>query len=353
MADVVKTRGSLYFLRDIDYLSGKKGAYVKIGIVRKDKSTEARIKEHQTGNPRGIVDEYTLADVPFVEALETHLHYHFNEKWIAGEWFHMNEIFVKEVVVKEAKRLRKEQLKFEDQIYAAEALSTQVSNGKKRKATAAELKLKAKYSKIKLEADIADAYLKIARSTLLQTIGNTGFIEGVFHLTKSKDSLKFDASAFKKENETLYNSYCEEKEGGFLKTFKVLGTKKLKEENHVLYDESRNLPKDDYSIADLDKTKKRSKKIEQAHWVFLQAQRERKILDWELTKLEAQLKYTISDYNEIEEVCTWERRQKDPTISFNMDLFKEKEPEEYKKYLKSKKGSVLPKLELTRPYPTN
>ena len=200
MADVVKTRGSLYFLRDIDYLSGKKGAYVKIGIVRKDKSTEARIKEHQTGNPRGIFDEYTLADVPFVEALETHLHYHFNEKWIAGEWFHMDENFVKEVVVKEAKRLRKEQLKFEDQIYAAEALSTQVSNGKKRKATAAELKLKAKYSKTKLEADIADAYLKIARSTLLQTIGNTGFIEGVFHLTKSKDSLKFDASAFKKEN---------------------------------------------------------------------------------------------------------------------------------------------------------
>ena len=85
----------------------------------------------------------------------------------------------------------------------------------------------------------------------------------------------------------------------------------------------------------------------------MQAQRERKILDWELTKLEAQLKYTISDYNEIEEVCTWERRQKDPTISFNMDLYKEKEPEEYKKYLKSKKGSVLPKLELTRPYPAN
>ena len=39
MAEIVKTRGSLYFLRDIDYLTGEKGAYVKIGIVRKDKKT--------------------------------------------------------------------------------------------------------------------------------------------------------------------------------------------------------------------------------------------------------------------------------------------------------------------------
>ena len=351
MAGVVKTRGSLYFLRDVDYLTGQKGPYVKIGIVRKDKTTESRIKEHQTGNPRDIFDEHTLADVPFVEALETHLHYHFNEYWIAGEWFNMDESFVKKEVLKEAKRLRKEQLKFEEQINSADILSAQASNGEKRAANKAELKLQKEFHTVKLNADIADSQLKIARSALLQCIGKTGFVKGVYHLTKSKDSIKFDASALKKENESLYKKYCYEKEGGFLKTFKVLGGTKLKDEDETLYNKAKELPKENYTVADIKKNKKRSAKIEDLHWAFLKAQREHKLLDWELTKLEAQLKVAIAHYNAIDEICTWERKQKDATEAFDEDLFKEKEPKQYLKYLKVKIGSVLPKLELTRAYP--
>ena len=49
---------------------------------------------------------------------------------LPGNGFHMDEEFVKKVVVKEAERLRQEQLKFEKKIYLAEELSTQLSNGK-------------------------------------------------------------------------------------------------------------------------------------------------------------------------------------------------------------------------------
>ena len=350
MAEIVKTRGSLYFLRDVDYLTGEKGAYVKIGIVRKDKKTETRIKEHQTGNPRGIIDEYTLADVPFVEALETHLHYHFNEHWITGEWFHMDEEFVKKVVVEEAERLRQEQLTYERQINAAEALSAQLSNGQTRKPNKVELKMRDVHQLIKFNIEVADAKLKIAKSALIQSIGKYGSVAEVFHLSKSKDAIKFDATAFKNANQVLYDSYCFEKEGGFQKTFKVEGGPKLKIEDETLYNKSKAVPKESYSNAQLSKDKKRSKKIEALHWAYLEAQRASKLLDWELTKLEAQLKTSCGHYDAIDETCTWVRKQKDSTMSFDEKLFEEKEPKEYLKYLKVKSGNFIGKIELTRAY---
>ena len=91
MAALALKEGSLYFLRDKDYLNGEVGRYVKIGIVREDKSTEQRMQQHQTGNPRGMLNAATLKEVPFVEKLETRLHYRFNEKWITGEWFELSE----------------------------------------------------------------------------------------------------------------------------------------------------------------------------------------------------------------------------------------------------------------------
>jgi len=351
MAEIVKTRGSLYFLRDIDYLTGEKGAYVKIGIVRKDKTTEARIKQHQTGNPRGIIDEYTLSDVPFVEALETHLHYHFNALWITGEWFHMDEEFVKKVVVKEAERLRQEQLKFEKKIYLAEELSTQLSNGKTRKAKKSEHKLIEAAHLIKLQIETADAKLCIAKSALIKSIGKNGEVPGVFHLSKSKDAIKFDATAFKNGNPALYEEYCYEKDGGFQKPFKLENTPKLKTVNPTLYDKKQKLPKERYKLSQIGKQKKRSKKIEALHLDYLNAIREFKLLDWELKKLEAQLKTCCGNFDGIEEVCTWVRKFKASKQVLNEKLFEEEQPEEYLKYLTLKSGNFIGRIELSRAYP--
>jgi len=44
MASIATTEGSLYFLGDKDYLTGKLGPYVKIGIVRYDKPTDTECK---------------------------------------------------------------------------------------------------------------------------------------------------------------------------------------------------------------------------------------------------------------------------------------------------------------------
>ena len=89
------TPGQLYFIRDKDYITGEVGKYVKIGIVKEDGTTEKRVKEHQTGNPRGIFPVDEVTDVPFVVRLETQIHYENNEKWICGEWFLLDDKEVK------------------------------------------------------------------------------------------------------------------------------------------------------------------------------------------------------------------------------------------------------------------
>ena len=126
---------------------------------------------------------------------------------------------------------------------------------------------------------------------------------------------------------------------------------KLKNEDETLYNNSKAVPKESYSNAQLGKNKKRSKKIEELHWTYLEALRVSKLLDWELTKLEAQLKTSCGHYDAIDETCTWVRKQKDSTMSFDEKLFEEKEPKEYLKYLKVNSGNFIGKIELTRAYP--
>ena len=43
--------GEIYFIHTIDQASGDSHGYYKIGIVRNERDSEQRIKEHQTGNP--------------------------------------------------------------------------------------------------------------------------------------------------------------------------------------------------------------------------------------------------------------------------------------------------------------
>jgi hypothetical protein len=107
MAKITLKKGSLYLLREQDYLSGNVSRYVKIGLVRDDKETAERIAEHQTGNPRAIFDYKTL-ESPLVEHLETQLHYRFADKWVTGEWFDLTEKEIK-LVIKEAENIIEEQ----------------------------------------------------------------------------------------------------------------------------------------------------------------------------------------------------------------------------------------------------
>ena len=48
--------GWLYFLGEEDYTTGIHSPYVKIGKTDYDKPVSERIREHETGNPRRVLE---------------------------------------------------------------------------------------------------------------------------------------------------------------------------------------------------------------------------------------------------------------------------------------------------------
>ena len=351
---LVKTNGSLYFLRDKDYLTGDMGRYVKIGIVRKDKSTEKRIKEHQTGNPRDIIDVHTITGVPFVEKLETLIHYRFNEKWITGEWFDLDDKELKEVV-KEATRMRDEQRLFESVILKTEKLSAVESNGITRPPTAAEENLRVEYiTKLKRAKEI-EAHLLLKRAEFCKLLGTKyGVIKGVLDMIFTTDSLTFDAKAFKSAHPTLHDAYLKtETEEKIKEDFEIIGEKDaaLSKWNKRLEDRKKKIPKEHFDRSQENSVLTRTKKIESLHSDHLALQKELTLLQWQLELIKYQLKAAVDKNENIEGVCRWKRTTTAVTTTkFDEETFKKDHPAIYLVHYKVKLGHHKINIHGHRPY---
>ena len=84
------TPGELYFVGEEDLNDGTLTPLVKIGIVRQnqDRTSEERVGEHQTGNPRRL-RVLRVFPSPVVERVETLLLTEFAPRRIGGEWFYL------------------------------------------------------------------------------------------------------------------------------------------------------------------------------------------------------------------------------------------------------------------------
>ena len=339
---LVKTYGSLYFLRDKDYLTGDMGRYVKIGIVRNDKSTDKRIKEHQTGNPRDIIDVHTIAGVPFVEKLETLVHYRFNEKWITGEWFDLDDKELK-VVINEAERMKDEQVLFESAILKSEKLSSTESNGISRAATAAEEGLRDEYiTKLKRTKEL-EARLALVRADFCHELGKKyGTIKGVLDMSFTSDSLSFDTSGFKSAHPSLFDEYSKsESEEKIKESFEIIGEKDaaLAKWNKPLDEQKKKISKEHFNRKQENIELTRSKKIENLHAEHLGFLKELNLLQWDLELIKYQLKAAVDKDEKIDGVCSWKRTTILATSTkFDEDRLKKDHPAIYLAHYAVKTG---------------
>jgi hypothetical protein len=88
------TPGEIYFIGEKDLKTGLNTSYCKIGIVRDGakgpRSSDERLLEHQTGNPRKLF----LRDIvvaPAVEEIETRVHRIFAPLRVNGEWLELSD----------------------------------------------------------------------------------------------------------------------------------------------------------------------------------------------------------------------------------------------------------------------
>jgi hypothetical protein len=96
-SDSILHPGEVYFIREIDVLSGVPLDYVKIGLVRHDRDSSTRSKEHQTANPRDL-DLICAIRTECVGSVEKYLHWRYLRDGVRGEWFKFDTSRLEEAI---------------------------------------------------------------------------------------------------------------------------------------------------------------------------------------------------------------------------------------------------------------
>ena len=352
MAKIKLTPGQLYFLREKDFLTKETTQYVKIGLVRDSKETEQRIKEHQTGNPRNIYDYCSLIS-PFVEHLETHLHYKFGSKWITGEWFDMS-ITEMDEAIHVAKQLIAEQNEIKDDLEKSYELANVASNGEIICASQLAEELWGDLISLKVEMDRNATLIDIIRSQIGLILGTSGSIDGVAKHIIRRGTDSFDKNTFAAENPGIYEQYATIKISPVSGSFTLKGKKSLKDTEPELYLKKKGLPKLEIKVdlIDEDALVPRTGELEELHKEYIELQKNKHNYSWDYLRLEARLKILVGNSEGIDGLCGWKREPKSK-IEFDAALFRQNYPELYKQYLKTGLDSSALSIFNWRAYPTN
>ena len=350
---MVRTPGSLYFLRERDFLSGNISPYVKIGLVRNDKKTASRIAEHQTGNPREIMDYQTIA-VPFVEELETRLHYLYGTRWIAGEWFLLHEAELKEVIAV-AKQYVKRQEKLKQSYEKLDEFEQVSSNGLLKVPDRKDLEIWRALKQNKEQLIQIEAHAKYFDLQLRLAMGNYRGIEGVISTQIKTISATFDKAAFLAADDAhpeLLSSFNELKQGGLASQWGVKQISKLQELDPELAARIKSLPKPKFDAAHLKKNAlKRQAQHEEWHEQLILASAQKAQIEWDLIELETALKLRVADCDGITDLCSWTRTIKEDRFEPNLAAFKQAHPELVIRYQKPESSVVSLLIHPHRSYP--
>lgn len=350
---MVRTPGSLYFLRERDFLSGNISPYVKIGLVRNDKKTASRIAEHQTGNPREIMDFQTIA-VPFVEELETRLHYLYGTRWIAGEWFLLHEAELKEVITV-AKQYVRRQEKLKQAYVKLDEFEQIPSNGLLKVPDRKDIEIWRALKRNKEQLIQVDAQAKFFDLQLRLAMGNYRGIEGVISTQIKTIAASFDKAAFLAADNThpnLLSAYNELKQGGLASQWGIKQISKLQELDPELAERIKSLPKPKLDAKDMKKKAlKRQPQHEEWHEQLILASAQKAQIEWDLIELETELKLRVADCDGITDLCSWTRTIKEDRFEPNLAAFKQAHPDLVMRFQKPESNTVSLLIHPHRSYP--
>jgi hypothetical protein len=126
--------GEVYFICERDRLDGTRTGCVKIGIVEDaNQSSQKRLKQHQTGNPRDL-ELHHVTQTPAPHRVETFLHKRFGPNRARSEWFRLSDAEL-DLAVQAAEEMAKEAFQYISVITESKNLQRVVSSPEKVKPT--------------------------------------------------------------------------------------------------------------------------------------------------------------------------------------------------------------------------
>tara|TARA_S200000501_G_C20745332_1_gene709246 strand:- start:29 stop:1135 length:1107 start_codon:yes stop_codon:yes gene_type:complete len=352
MADPALTEGTLYVNRDRDFRTGEIGPYVKLGVVRRERESSARNLEHQTGNPREIITLHELFS-PMVDNLETQLHNRFASYWVHGEWFEMDDEFVKTEVLPLAERIISQQKESFSDFEAKLIQKAVVSSDMVRKATDEEKEVAEKCFAAREALIQAKSLKDFIDSQIRIMVGTDNGIEGIVNLSYKKGPTSFDKKKFLEENDELAKQYFEEREDKLSGSIILAKGKSLNDLNDIADEKIKEKKKEIPKFSWKSKGKKAKSRDDSSlilHAAYVNSMKAVAEADWEFERQKARLVKLLGEDKGIEGIITYNRTIKTQEPAFNASKFKEENPELHASYLKEGKETVAVKIQTYRAY---
>ena len=340
--------GWLYFLSEEDYTTGIRSSYVKIGKTDYDKPVSERIKEHETANPRRILEVAPSIRTEFIDPLETHMHHRFSLNRVHGEWFRFTSAELRAAVV-EARRVNAEMSALARRAKRANSIAKKVSNGSVKKATTAAKKAHAAYVVAEKQRSLLELQQWSAELELRRLAGACEGINEIANQIMPTPSVTLDKDVFEAARGALYRGFVVQKTsfgGRFSITGKPTAAKEHPVEREKVLAKVAKLPAVKVVKGGM-KSRSASAKKWHAEWLRLHA--EMAALDWEVSRREIEIKSLCGDSDGIEGVCTWKRENK-TAATFDGAAFKKTHPRIWQSFTKTGKSSPRFTVYPMRPY---
>ena len=318
--------GLLYIIGEHDH-HGATTDLFKIGIVRDNdsaRSVEERLREHQTGNPREL-DVVHSATTPFVERIETLLHGQHATRRVGGEWFHLPDNTLANVIMTSTSHIATAQVMTPLVEHATE-LATITSNGEVMTADDHTRHLHAELHATRAQIRLCSTAIDHLTAQLLEAQRADQPRRPWVTIEHKAPRRTFDKTAFASAHPTIYEQYVIEQQTS-KKTFRVFTTKN----EPAVPLAGSGLP----SVIDTHHTYGAdSHSGNEIHTAYLQVLEFQAPLIWREEQLDTELRVACADHDGIDGICTW-KRATTTTLGFDTERFKHDHPELYDTYTKT------------------
>ena len=313
--------GTLYFMRERDFLTGEEFDYFKIGIVKGDRSVEKREEDHKTGNPRRVYTIRELSSVA-VQKLETMLHNEFASNRVSSaEWFHFPDESI-EAVINRALELNARLDEEIESLKQAKAIKAPGSAPVIR-ATAEILADAELLALTQAEQKIVKKRLGYISERILELTEGRPEFENLIKYSNQPRKHEFAVSTLSKDHKALYLE------------FKILEKISTRPQFLTpLASPSADEVYQKYGLETKDLSDVEPVQLHQAylaHWSLV------KKLDWEGEILKSRILVAGKDASGIGDVLAWEQTKK---IEFDKAAFQAAHPDVYDSCFKTSEAHV-------------
>jgi len=335
--------GEIYFIREVDYLTGQTTPFVKIGLVRYSDKRDSwgRLFEHQTGNPRKLeLKPSHILSTQAVDLVEARLHKAFAQARISGEWFEFTSDSALEEAVRKAKDLVQDVDSFLPKLQEAEELKWKESN-KVMLSTTDE------YAEFAQQLVVAKRQIAICEDLeskigqLIITAQSEGRDVSKYSEVKVKPFIpSFRDEDFQAEHPVLWAKYQAAEKSWYQRFTPKL---KLSSDSDLGQEFNITIQK----LAEIVESVSSSQNLGLLVDPNLELTHLRGLAEWSQTVSQTSLKLAIGEHEGIDGLCTWTRKESVST-KFDSKLFEAEHPELYREFLTTGSSTEILKPKKTK-----